>query len=103
VQHTNGTLYATNGAGQIFGWTAGLQPFVKTVPAAGNVETHVTILGTNLTGTTGVSFAHTAANFTIVSSSEITTTVPAGATDGKVRVVTPSGTLSSDVNFRVVP
>jgi hypothetical protein len=37
----------------------------------------------------------------VVSSSEITTTVPTGATTGKVKVTTPSGTLTSNVNFRV--
>jgi len=37
----------------------------------------------------------------VVSSSEITTTVPAGATTGTVQVVTPNGTLSSNVPFRV--
>ena len=103
VQHTNGTLYATNGAGQVFSLNVGLGPFVKTVPAAGTVGEPVTILGTNLTGATSVSFNGTAATFTVVSSSEITTTVPADATTGKVQVVTPSGALSSNVNFRVVP
>jgi len=31
----------------------------------------------------------------------ISTTVPAGATSGTVQVVTPTGTLSSNVAFRV--
>jgi len=43
----------------------------------------------------------TAAKFTLVSSSEITTTVPANATTGEVKVVTPSDTLSSNVSFHV--
>lgn len=34
---------------------------------------------------------------------QITTTVPAGATSGTVQVVTPGGTLSSNVPFRVTP
>jgi hypothetical protein len=41
------------------------------------------------------------ATFTVVSGSEITTTVPVGATTGTVQVVTPSSTLSSNVPFRV--
>jgi uncharacterized protein (TIGR03437 family) len=61
----------------------------------------VNILGTNLTGDTSVSFNGTAATFTVVSSSEITTNVPADATTGEVKVVTPSGMLSSNVSFRV--
>jgi uncharacterized protein (TIGR03437 family) len=63
----------------------------------------VIILGTNLTGATSVSFNGTASSFTIVSSSEIATTVPTGATTGKVTVTTPNGTLSSNVVFRVRP
>ncbi len=62
---------------------------------------HVKILGTDLTGATGVSFNGTAAVFTVVSPSLITTTVPSGATTGKVEVVTPSGTLSTYVPYRV--
>jgi uncharacterized protein (TIGR03437 family) len=59
------------------------------------------ILGTKLTGATSVTFNGTAAKFTVVSNSEITTTVPAGATTGEVKVVTPSGTLASNVSFQV--
>jgi uncharacterized protein (TIGR03437 family) len=61
------------------------------------------ILGTDLTGATSVTFNGTAAAFSVVSSSEITTTVPTGATTGTVQVTTSSGTLSSNVNFRVSP
>jgi uncharacterized protein (TIGR03437 family) len=61
----------------------------------------VEILGSDLIGATSVSFNGTAATFTVVSHSLITTTVPAGATTGTVQVVTPSGTLSSNVPFRV--
>jgi hypothetical protein len=65
------------------------------------VGTAVKILGTKLTGASSVSFNGTAAVFKVLSSSEITTTVPAGATTGTVQVVRPGGTLSSNVNFRV--
>jgi hypothetical protein len=39
----------------------------------------------------------------VISSSLIGATVPVGATTGVVQVVTPSGTLSSNVPFRVQP
>lgn len=81
----------------------GLGPFVQTVPTSGKVGTAVGILGTNLTGATSVAFNGTATTFTVVSSSFIKTTVPAGATTGTVQVVTPSETLSSNVPFRVRP
>jgi uncharacterized repeat protein (TIGR03803 family) len=107
IQDTNGTFYGTtaaggaNFAGTVFSLSVGLGPFVEANPTAGRVGKAVRILGTNLTGTTSVTFNGTAATFTVVSSSEITTTVPTGATTGTVKVVTPGGTLSSNVNFTV--
>ena len=108
-QHTNGAFYGTvskggnlTNAGTAFSLSTGLAPFVMTVPVTGNAGTAVQILGTNLTGATSVSFNGKAAAFTVVSSSEITATVPAGATTGPVRVVTPGGTLSSNVSFTVL-
>jgi uncharacterized protein (TIGR03437 family) len=74
---------------------------VETLTTSGAVGASVTILGTDLTGATSVTFNGTAAVFTVVSSSEITTTVPAGATTGTVEVATPKGTLSSNAPFRV--
>jgi uncharacterized repeat protein (TIGR03803 family) len=74
-----------------------------TVFSLSAVGVAVTILGTSLTGSTSVTFNGTAATFTVKSKSEITTTVPAGATTGTVLVVTPGGTLSSNVPFRVTP
>jgi uncharacterized protein (TIGR03437 family) len=76
---------------------------VKTQTTSGMVGAAVKILGTDLTGATSVSFNGTAAAFTVVEPSLITTTVPAGATSGRVQVVTPRGTLSSNVPFRVLP
>ncbi len=78
-------------------------PFVETEPTSGNVGAKVTILGNNLTGTTSVTFNGTAATFTVVRVSEITATVPSGATTGKVEVSTPKKTLKSNVSFRVTP
>jgi uncharacterized repeat protein (TIGR03803 family) len=107
MQATDGNFYGTTdgggayGDGTVFSLSVGLGPFVKTVPTSGKVGTAVTILGNNLTGTTSVTFNGTAAAFTVVSSTEITTAVPKGATTGEVQVTTASGTLSSNVPFRV--
>jgi uncharacterized repeat protein (TIGR03803 family) len=125
VQDTNGTLYGTTytgganydcwstgkpspegysiGCGTVFSLSVGLDPFVETQTTSGEVGASVRILGTDLRGATSVTFNGTAATFKVVSSSEITTTVPAGATTGPVEVVTPAGTLASNVNFRVNP
>jgi uncharacterized repeat protein (TIGR03803 family) len=107
TQNTNGTLYGAttaggnSGHGTVFSFAVGLGPFVETKPTSGAVGAVVTILGTSLTGATSVKFNGTTATFTVVSDSEITTTVPTGATTGKVKVATTNGTLSSNVAFRV--
>ena len=106
VQATNGILYGTTtsggtGAGTIFSQSFGAQPFVITLPISRKMGQHVAILGTDLTGATSVTFNGTSATFTVVSSTEISTTVPTGATTGPVMVTTPSGTLKSNNNFRV--
>ena len=109
VQDTNGDFYGTtSGGGEYYGGTVfrfsvGLPPFVETQTTFGAVGATVKILGTNLTGATSVSFNGTPATIGVVSSSEITTTVPTGATTGKVEVVTPHGTLSTLVPFTVLP
>jgi uncharacterized repeat protein (TIGR03803 family) len=109
VQDTNGNLYGTtadggtNGDGTVFSLSVGLGPFVETLPTAAKAGAAVNILGTNPTEATSVKFNGKAATFTVVSSSDITTTVPAGATTGEVQVVTTSGTLLSNVSFRVLP
>jgi len=115
LQATNGTFYGTtwnggayeqdcsNGCGTVFSLSVGLGPFVETRPTSGKIGRAVQILGTNLTGATSVTFNGAPATFKVVSATEITTTVPEGATTGTVQVVTPSGTLTSNVNFRVAP
>ncbi len=102
LQATNGNLYGTTSVvGTVFSLAVGLGPFVATNPASGGIGTDVTILGNNLTGSTSVAFNGVQAAFNVVSSTEITATVPDGAATGKVQVKTPSGTLSSNVNFQV--
>jgi uncharacterized repeat protein (TIGR03803 family) len=107
IQATNGTFYGTTSAGgasnggTIFSLAVGLGPFVETLPTSGRVGAAVGILGTNLAGATSVTFNGAAARFKVVSSSEITTAVPADASTGEVQVVTPKGTLLSNVPFRV--
>lgn len=110
VQGTDGNLYGTapsggnsSHPGTVFALSTGLAPFVKTVQTAGRVGSPIIILGTDLSGATRVAFNGTPASFTVVSATEVTATVPAGATTGKIRVVTTSGTLLSNLPFRVLP
>jgi uncharacterized repeat protein (TIGR03803 family) len=111
VQATDGNFYGTatqggtgaDACGTVFSLSVGLGPFVETLPTSGKVGRAVIILGDNLTGATSVTFNGTAAQFTVASATEIKTTVPEAATTGKVKVVTPHGTLASNVAFRVTP
>ncbi len=109
LQSTDGSFYGAtyeggaNNYGTVFKLSVGLGPFVKILSTYGNAGATVKILGTDLTGATQVSFNGTPSVFTVVQASEITATVTAGATTGKVQVTTPGGTLSSNVVFRVTP
>jgi uncharacterized repeat protein (TIGR03803 family) len=107
LQATNGILYGTTPGGGTGNWgtvfsvAVGLGPFVETLPTSGKVGAAIKILGTALTGATSVTFNGTSATFKVVSGSEITTTVPSGATTGTVEVFTAGGALSSNVPFQV--
>jgi len=112
VQSTDGNFYGTtskggtsnncqSGCGTIFKLGVGIGPFVEVQPSSGNVGTHVTILGSNLSGATAVTFNGTSSVFTVLSPSEIATAVPAAATTGVIRVTAPGGTLVSNADFQV--
>jgi uncharacterized repeat protein (TIGR03803 family) len=112
AQATTGIFYGTtsqggssskcfDGCGTFYSLSGGLGPFVETNPTSGKVGEAVIVLGNNLNGTTSVAFNGTAASFTVVSNTEVKTTVPVGATTGFVKVTTPKRTLKSNVVFRV--
>jgi len=70
-------------------------------PPSGPVGTVVTFNGTGLTQTTKVTIDKISASFTVVSDSEITATVPAGAATGKIDVTTKGGGVASSTSFTV--
>jgi hypothetical protein len=70
-------------------------------PSSGPVGTSVSINGTNLNGATSVTFDGTPAGFSVNGSTQINTTVPGGATTGKIEVTTPNGSVKSATNFVV--
>jgi uncharacterized repeat protein (TIGR03803 family) len=115
TQGTNGAIYGTTeyggvippcrgafgGCGTVFRLGTGLGAFVRTSPSSGRVGSTVLILGNNLNGGSSVTFNGVAAPFTVVSNTELQATVPTGATTGTIEVLTPGGTLMSNVAYRV--
>lgn len=109
-QGTNGNLYGTAEYGNyidayefgaVFQISNGIGPLVETVPHGGKIGNSILILGNGLTGSTSVTFNGVAAAFTVESNTFIKATVPAGATTGRVSVVTQTGTLNSNPQFVV--
>ena len=74
-------------------------------PASAAVGSTVTVKGTGFMGGIDmqVSFGGTAATFTFESPTLFTTVVPAGATNGPIKVTTAGGTVTSATSFTVVP
>ena len=107
LQATNGSFYGgcrAAGAdfdGTVFSLSLGLGPFVKPLSSSGRVGETILILGTDLESASAVAFNGTPAAFAVVSGSEISATVPAGATNGKLQVTDNSGVLMSNVAFRI--
>ena len=107
VLHPNGTFYGTNaqggqvGRGVFYSLGTSLKPYIILQFPRGKVGTSIGIFGMGLIGTTGVSFNGVAANFTVLSDTYMTATIPTGATKGYVTVTTPAGTLKSAVKLTV--
>lgn len=93
--------YGTWGCGTLFTLDIGLRPFVKTIPASGKIGARVIVLGNDLTEASSVTFNGTEATFKVLSDSELTAIVPAGATTGEVEVTLPNGILKSNSVFQV--
>jgi uncharacterized repeat protein (TIGR03803 family) len=110
--HTNGTIYgfATKGgggengtSGVLFGYTHGLKPFVSLQLWAGTEGTQIGILGQGFSTATGVLFGNVVANYTVVSDTYMTATVPLGAQTANVTVSEPGGDLVTLRKFKVIP
>ena len=81
----------------------GLPAFISLVRYTGRVGTPVQILGLKLTTATAVTINGVAAtSFNALSDTFMTAVIPAGATTGPVVVTTPTGTLTSNHNLRIV-
>ena len=81
--------------------SGGLPTISSFTPTSGTSGTTVTINGTNFVGVSAVKFNGTNASFTVVNATQITATVPAGATTGLISVTNNCGTGNSVTNFTV--
>jgi glucose/arabinose dehydrogenase/lysophospholipase L1-like esterase len=70
-------------------------------PTSGEIGTQVTITGMRFNGATEVTFNNSASSFIVNSDTEMVTSVPDGATTGKIGVTTPNGTDVSANDFTV--
>jgi hypothetical protein len=70
-------------------------------PTSGPVGTSVTLAGTHLAGATTVKFNGVSASYSVAGDTQITTTVPAGATSGTISVTTPGGIATSADTFTI--
>jgi hypothetical protein len=94
--------YNVNGGGITNNVFAG--PIITNmVPPYGLAGNAVKIQGAGFTGASSVTFNETNASFTVNSESQITATVPAGATTGRITVTTPNGIGRSIAEFFVGP
>lgn len=74
-------------------------------PAAGRPGTNVVITGTNFLGAIAVRFNETldATSFIVLSNRAIQAVVPIAATTGRIRIITPAGSVYTSSNFVVQP
>jgi len=96
VTVTTGTTKLTSS--KTFKVTPTLSSFT---PTSGPVGTIVTITGTGLMQTTKVTFNKLSATFTVNADTQVTATVPTGATTGKIAVTTKGGSATSTTGFTV--
>jgi len=75
--------------------TAPVPTIGKVAPLRAKAGKTVTITGTNLTGTTSVTFHGIPAKFKVVSAGKLTIVVPAKAKTGTITVTNPAGTATS--------
>jgi RHS repeat-associated protein len=103
----DGFSYTYNGTGlrTVTSGSVVLPPSITGfTPSGGPVGTVVTITGTSFNGATSVKFNGTAAvSYTVDSDSQVTATVPSGATTGTISLTTPAGSTTSASSFTVGP
>ena len=82
--------------------TAPVPTITKLSITRGKPGISVSLSGTNLNGTTSVTFKGVPARFRVVSGTKLTITVPAKAKTGAITVTSPAGTATSTKSFTII-
>jgi hypothetical protein len=99
---TDVTIISDGGTSNKISFTVVAKPTITNfAPPAGPAGTHVIITGTSLDGASKVVFGTVDGAFTPMSATQLDAVVPASATSGKVKVVTPGGEALSATDFIV--
>ena len=101
VQVTSGTCSSTSSITAVL--VVGLPTVTSFLPGAGIVGSSVVITGTNFVNVTSVKFnGVNSVSYTVNSATQITATVPVGATNGFINVTTNCGNVNSPSQFTVI-
>jgi uncharacterized repeat protein (TIGR03803 family) len=101
---TTGTVQVTTASGGTLNSNVAFRvtPLLKSfTPLSGPIGTLVTITGSGLTQSKGVRFGPVNASFVVNSDTQVTATVPTGATTGMIVTKTTGGTATSTGSFTV--
>src|SRR5436190_5101739 len=104
VDATTGPIRVTNptGAGSSIANFTVAPRITELNPTRGATNTSVTIIGFNFVGTTNVLFNSKRATFGVTAATQIQATVPFGATNGPITVMTPAGVAVTTNDFLVI-
>ncbi len=104
VDATTGPIRVTNptGAGSSSANFTVAPRITELDPTRGATNTTVTIYGFNFVGTTNVLFNSKRASFGVTAATQIRATVPFGATNGPITIMTPAGVAVTTNNFLVI-
>jgi molybdate transport system substrate-binding protein len=99
----------TSKAGQATMLKYGFLPITAPIPTIANLSltkgrpgVSLAVTGTNLTGTTSVTFHGVPAKFKVASGTKLMITVPTTAKTGTITVTSPAGTATSTKSFTVI-
>ena len=110
-QHTNGLLYGvtqnggvgTPGQGVAYSFDIGAKPFARLELTSGQAGNSIGIFGQGFLTATDVTFGGVSASFTPAGDNYMTVTVPSEGKSGSVVVKIPSGNLTSNQPFKLIP